>query len=110
MTPATPTHASERRRDGRVLADLEVEIHVDDGGVVAVGRARDMSRTGIYVRTDRDVRTGTRCRVRIRRQTSPIISAMSLWGQVRRSDAEGFSVSFDGSDQELASFVVSLFG
>ncbi|MNC86899.1 PilZ domain protein [compost metagenome] len=109
MSSLTLIDSNERRRDGRVVADLDVEIHADSG-VVAVGRARDMSRTGIYVRTDRDVRAGTRCRVRIRRAAPPIISSMSLWGQVMRSDAEGLGVVFDGSDQELASFVISLFG
>src|SRR5262245_46261120 len=99
----------ERRRDNRVLTDLDVEIYLDWGGVVAVGRARDMSRSGIYVRTDRDVSAGTRCRVRIRRQAPPIISSMSLWGEVMRTDAEGLGVTFDGSDRELASFVISLF-
>jgi hypothetical protein len=109
MSSPPSTLASERRRDDRVLADLDVEVH-SDCGVLAVGRARDMSRTGIYVRTDRDVRAGTRCRVRIRRQAQPIISSMSLWGRVMRSDAEGLGVAFDGTDQELASFVISLFG
>jgi hypothetical protein len=103
------TPSSDRRRDLRVLADLDVEIHLDPGGVAAIGRARDMSRSGIYVRTDRDVVTGTRCRVRIRRQAAPIVSTMSLWGEVMRNDAEGLGVAFDGSDCELAAFVVSLF-
>ena len=105
----TMTEPSERRRDLRVLADLDVEIYLDTGNVAAVGRARDMSRSGIYVRTDRDVQTGTRCRVRIRRQTRPIISSMSLWGEVTRTDTEGLGVAFDGSDRELAAFVISLF-
>jgi hypothetical protein len=105
----TMTETSERRSDLRVLADLDVEIYLDTGSMAAIGRARDMSRGGIYVRTDRDVVAGTRCRVRIRRQAPPIISSMSLWGQVMRSDPEGLGVAFDGSDQELAAFVVSLF-
>jgi hypothetical protein len=101
---------SERRRDLRVLADLDVEIYLEGHPVAAaVGRARDMSRSGIYVRTDRDVLAGTRCRVRIRRPAPPIITPMSLWGQVTRTDPEGLGVAFDGSDCELAAFVISLF-
>ncbi len=104
------SESSERRRDLRVLADLDVEIYVDGAAVaVAVGRARDMSRTGIYVRTDRDVLAGTRCRVRIRRPAPPIITPMSLWGQVMQTDSEGLGLAFDGSDCELAAFVISLF-
>ena len=104
------SESSERRRDLRVHADLEVEIYVEGGAVAAaVGRARDMSRSGIYVRTDRDVLAGTRCRVRIRRPAPPIITPMSLWGEVMRSDSEGLGVAFDGSDCELAAFVISLF-
>jgi hypothetical protein len=104
------TDTSERRRDLRVLADLDVEIYLDGApSAAAVGRARDMSRSGIYIRTDRDVQAGTRCRVRIRRQAQPIITSMSLWGEIARSDSGGVGVAFDGSDRELAAFVVSLF-
>lgn len=107
--PKVMSDTNNHRRDLRVLADLDVEIYLDTGSVAAIGRARDMSRSGIYVRTDRDVLAGTRCRVRIRRQAPPIISSMSLWGLVARSDREGLGVAFDGSDRELAAFVISLF-
>jgi len=98
-----------RRRDGRVLAELEVEIHHDEGGVLATGRCRNISPGGMYVMTDRDVATGTKCRVRVHRHIPPILSPMCLWGQITRNDPEGLGVTFDGSDRQLASFVASLF-
>ena len=101
--------ASNRRRDPRVNAELEVEIHHDEGGVLATGRCRDISRGGMYVCTDRDVATGTRCRVRVHRHAAPILTPMCLWGQITRTDGQGLGVAFDGSDRELASFVASLF-
>ena len=98
-----------RRRDPRIHAELDVEIHHDEGGVLATGRCRDISRGGMYVRTDRDVAAGTRCRVRVQRHAHPILTPMCLWGRVSRNDTEGLGVTFDGSDRELASFVASLF-
>ena len=103
------TTTQNRRRDERIHAELDVEIHHDEGGVLATGRCRDISRGGMYIRTDRDVAAGTRCRLRVQRHMPPILTPMCLWGQITRNDDEGLGITFDGSDRELASFVASLF-
>ncbi len=109
MALTKKTHPDNRRRDERVCAELEVEIHHDEGGVLATGRCCNISPGGMFIVTDRGVAEGTKCRVRVHRHAPPILSPMCLWGRVTRNDADGLGVTFDGSDRQLASFVAELF-
>ena len=50
--------SGDRRRDRRYRVDLRLRCHLGSGGESAFGSVRDMSRGGVLIAVDRELRQG----------------------------------------------------
>lgn len=84
---------NERRAFGRGMVNMAVVITTDDGATVA-GPCRDLSLDGLFVCTDRHLKEGTACGLRMTHADGRRTVAIEAKGVVARRTPGGFGVRF----------------
>lgn len=93
---------NERRQRIRVEFETRIKLTVGDREYHAEGSSRDLSLNGVFIRTDAEVETGSRCRLSIYLSGMVEETALEIEGAVVRVEENGLAVSFESMD--LASF------
>jgi hypothetical protein len=94
------TRGEERRKHPRVTFSTSIILTSIDARIEAKGSSRDISLSGVFVKTDTRLEPGTQCDVKIFLTGGGERIELSMKARVTRVLSTGLGVSFDSMDLE----------
>ena len=91
-------NGDERREFPRVPKKLQVKMTAGDSAIVS-GNTRDVSLTGLFVRSDRSFPVGTLCQLVLQIESPESLVFMPAAGRVVRVEPDGMAVEFTELDE-----------
>lgn len=94
------TGGGERRRHPRVAFSTSIILTSIDAMIEAKGSSRDISLSGVFVKTDTRLEPGTQCEMKIFLTGGVDRIELSMKARVSRVLSNGLGISFDSMDLE----------
>lgn len=90
----------DKRQKTRVDFQVDIEAIFGDLKIDVKADSKNISLSGVYIKTDQDIPLNTACQVALFLSGTTEPLALTMEGRVVRKDDNGFAVAFESMDLE----------